>query len=125
MPIPRRRLEPCDILRQHGIPCLVWFEDAIAAYGVPTVGFDLHILVPQIDEAAKVLVDNGWSSTKHEYGYHFMKELPSTAYRRLDPNREVNEALDTWPPPLPTKDPPGPCVTILLPATDWKLPLEI
>ncbi|KAK4038390.1 hypothetical protein C8A01DRAFT_47963 [Parachaetomium inaequale] len=40
----RSRHQPCDILRAQGIPFLLWFEDALAVYGVPTALFDLHLL---------------------------------------------------------------------------------
>jgi hypothetical protein len=34
----------------------MWFENAIGQYEVPIIVFDVHILVPNIDEAAQVLV---------------------------------------------------------------------
>ncbi|KAF2475535.1 uncharacterized protein BDR25DRAFT_382564 [Lindgomyces ingoldianus] len=43
------RHQPCYILHDHGIPCVVWFEDAVAYYGVPTIVFDLYVLVSDID----------------------------------------------------------------------------
>ena len=33
------RVEACRIIRTHGIPCVVWAEDALAHYGVPTMTF--------------------------------------------------------------------------------------
>ena len=55
------RFEPCYLLLEANIPCVVWCEDAVAHYGVPTVVFQLHLLVPNIDEAAKVLIQKGWN----------------------------------------------------------------
>ena len=37
------RSQALYLLRAHGIACIVWFEDAIAYYGVPTGLFDLHV----------------------------------------------------------------------------------
>ncbi|KAI0473420.1 hypothetical protein GGR56DRAFT_530803 [Xylariaceae sp. FL0804] len=54
------RLAPCELLQQKSIPSTVWFEDALAYYGVPTVVFDLHLLVPDITQAAEVLRQEGW-----------------------------------------------------------------
>lgn len=54
------RYAPCHLLQQAGLPCAVWFEDAGAYHGVPTVLFDLHLLVGDIDAAAAVLADAGW-----------------------------------------------------------------
>src|SRR4051812_8728567 len=55
------RFQPCYSLLEAGIPCVVWCEDAVGYYGVPTVVFDLYVLVSDIDEAAKVLIQEGWS----------------------------------------------------------------
>lgn len=73
MAAPPPRHLPCAILREKGIPCLVWFEDAIAPYGVPTVVFDLHLLVPDIHEAARALFENGWADAGQlKSTYHFL-----------------------------------------------------
>ena len=57
---PNPRRQPCCILRNHGIRSVSWFEDAIATYGVPTVVFDVYILVPDLEQATSVLEKNGW-----------------------------------------------------------------
>ena len=46
------RLQLGHILRESEIPYVVWFEDAIGRHSVPTVLFDLHTLVPDIQAAA-------------------------------------------------------------------------
>lgn len=48
------------LLHDSNIPCIIWCEDAVGYYGVPTVVFNLHILVPDIHKAAKVLTQRGW-----------------------------------------------------------------
>ncbi|KAF2421521.1 hypothetical protein EJ08DRAFT_550397, partial [Tothia fuscella] len=55
------RLEVCATLRQHQMPCVAWFEDVLYYFGVPTCLFDLYILVPDIDRAAKVLQGQEWA----------------------------------------------------------------
>ena len=59
-------------LQEEGIPSVVWFEDAIGHYGVPTVVFDLYLLVSDIDAAAEVLLRRGWTYAKEQsVNYHF------------------------------------------------------
>lgn len=48
------------LLRESGIACSVWFEYALAHHGVPTVLFNLHILVDNIDAATEALIKRGW-----------------------------------------------------------------
>jgi hypothetical protein len=38
------RYQPCVLLPKAGIPYTVWFEDALAYYGVPTDVFSLYVL---------------------------------------------------------------------------------
>lgn len=49
------RLEAPNTLLRHGIPCVVWAEDALWYYGVRTVCFDLHLIVEDSEAAAKCL----------------------------------------------------------------------
>lgn len=66
VPDPGERLQPCFALHDSGISCVVWFEDAIAHYGVPTVLFKLYILVLDIDTAAQELTGRGWVLTPQQ-----------------------------------------------------------
>ena len=115
-------------MRQHNIPCLAWFEDALGYYGVPTVVFDLFLLVPDIDEAALLLEENGWAlpPERRQDPYHFLNAPPHPVCRRLAPPGNVNDApcRVVSPPPLPSPLPPGPTVTVLLPAADWSFTTE-
>lgn len=63
---PNPRRQPCCILRNHGIRSVAWFEDAIATYGVPTVVFDVYILVPDLEQATSVLEKNGWQEVHQQ-----------------------------------------------------------
>jgi hypothetical protein len=40
------RFEPIDILRRNNIKSCLWAEDALGLYQVPTVVFELYLLVP-------------------------------------------------------------------------------
>ena len=55
------RYSACRVLKDNGIPCYIWSEDALSYYGVPTAVFDVHIVVDDVEEAMEVLVGEGWS----------------------------------------------------------------
>jgi hypothetical protein len=76
----RLRDEPYTLLRNQGVPCSVWFEDAIARYDVPTVVFDLYLLVPDIDQAAHILCGSGWTIATRP------KKSDSAFSKRRNPN---------------------------------------
>jgi hypothetical protein len=121
-----RRL-PCHILHDHNIPCVVWFEDAIAYYGVPTVLFDLYILVPDIETATQVLVQDGWNLVPQEKGRIGNADVDYPQRRLTPPSQNSQKVgLSTpqpfttrLPPPPPIASFPGPTTTVLLPAADW------
>lgn len=64
---------------------MLWFEDAIARYVVPTVVFDLHLIVPNVSEAAATVLFSAteWgikaemllNACEHEF-YTFLPLLP-------------------------------------------------
>jgi hypothetical protein len=52
----RFRYQVVELLRSHGVdPCL-WAEDALSFYGVPTVLFELYLLIPDADLAKAVSI---------------------------------------------------------------------
>ena len=123
------RFYPYYLLRDHDIPCVVWFEDALGYYGVKTVVFDLHILVHDIDLSAQILVEHGWTVVQPDPN-EFDDGLTTTKQRRLEPPKVGNEesaqsneqtrCIGPRPlPPPPSQKPPGPARTLLLPAEDW------
>ncbi|KAL2143044.1 hypothetical protein VTI28DRAFT_384 [Corynascus sepedonium] len=125
MTTPSRRENPCVILREGNIPCSVWFEDALAYHGVPTVVFDLHLLVPDIDQAADLLIKAGWTSSgTPDYINYFLQDF--TSQRRLDPPgfRAATQEPKPWPPPPPSQEPPGPTTTVLLADADWNVEVK-
>ncbi len=123
------RFQPCYLLHECQIPCVVWFEDAIAHYGVPTIVFNLYILVPNIDEAAEVLVQQGWTLAEQEQAKVGNAIVESAQHCLIPPKDDSGKArsdtgmLSTEPPPLPSKEPPGPTTTVVLPAADWNFTL--
>ncbi|AEO62107.1 hypothetical protein MYCTH_2313111 [Thermothelomyces thermophilus ATCC 42464] len=54
------RYAACELLYKAGIPAAVWLEDALSRHGVPTLVFDLFLLVPDVDAAAQVLIGAGY-----------------------------------------------------------------
>ncbi|KAL2064668.1 hypothetical protein VTL71DRAFT_3806 [Oculimacula yallundae] len=131
------RFQACSLLLEAGIPCVVWCEDAVAHYGVPTVVFELYVLVPDIDEAAKVLTQKGWSVGDETQSMFGNAQLLS-AHRSLIPPIDSNANLDiyipvlsteiipvTELPPPPSKRIPAPVKTILLPAAEWNFTLPL
>ncbi len=118
------RHQPCYVLHDHGIPCVVWFEDAIAYYGVPTVVFDLYVLVSDIEIAAQVLIQDGWTLVPQEKGKIGNANV-DYAQRRLTPPSQDNHDAEIFKPhphnsilPPPSTKPPGPTTAVLLPAAD-------
>lgn len=110
---PKSRYEACHLLRADGIPSVCWFEDAIATYGVPTVVFDLYLLVRDIDTAAEVLFRHGWVSAPDQPSdtFHFLSEKSAKPHRRL-----------ALPAPPRESSGPAPTRTFLLAAADWNFP---
>ncbi|KAK4151589.1 hypothetical protein C8A00DRAFT_17003 [Chaetomidium leptoderma] len=118
----RSRYDPCDTLRAQDIPCLVYFEDAIAAYGVPTALFDLYLLVPDLAEAEETLLAAGWT-TAPPLGrvHHFLNSPLHISHRRLLPPPGITtaEKPPSDPAAPPSQAAPGPTTTVLLPAACW------
>lgn len=120
---PISRFQPYYSLLEAAIPCVVWCEDAIAHYSVPTVVFKLYVLVPNIDEAATVLVQKGWTLSESSQTTFGNASLNSP-HRCLTPPIDPTVKSNTWspgmgPPPPPSRRPPGPTKTVLLPAAEW------
>jgi hypothetical protein len=57
---PTDKNESCFTFEETGIPHVAWFEEALRRHGVPTVAFDLYILVLDTEVAANALVESGW-----------------------------------------------------------------
>ena len=117
-----KRLNACHLLQRNGIPSVLWFEDAIAYYGVPTAVFDVYLLVDDIDQAAAVLTEGGWGvpPTRGSDPYNFLNKPPLLRCRRfVPPDVVVGNATTSQPSQPVFRNPHSPTVTVLLPATDW------
>ncbi|KAJ5899521.1 hypothetical protein N7495_004265 [Penicillium taxi] len=74
------RYKPCDCLLRVGIPCKIWGEDVLFYHGVPTLVFDLFILVSD-PEASRQLVSHGYIRTTPNKRFIKIPELSSQAPR--------------------------------------------
>jgi hypothetical protein len=97
------RHAPCLIFADKQIPYVIWFEDALHYYGVPTVVFDLYLLVLDIDAAADCLIKAGWTINTQS-------------------SHRIGNA-ETKIPQVPLISPDSQTKTVLLLASDWKFPL--
>lgn len=110
-----RRYEVCSLLQEHKIHCAIWFEDALGHYGVPTVVFDLYLLVPDIETTAEILQQHGWQTAprheRDEFGFLEdtpMLKVPLRYFRMIPPDwdKEKEER------------------TVLMPACTWNITEE-
>lgn len=101
-----KRYSVCQVFFDHQIPHAIWFEGALTHYGVPTVVFDLYVLVEDFELAANILARAGWT---------FDMQKP-----HLIGNAEV-DLMDF--PQQRLISPDSLTRTVLLPAKDWKFPL--
>ena len=131
MPYPwsNTRLYPCQLLHECNIPCVVWFEDALARYQVPTFVFDLYILVPDINEAAEVLAEKGYTLLE-QYQARIGNANVQSAQHRLLPPKDISNEAELDPRrqntirPLPSyQEPSRPTAIVLLPASQWNFAL--
>ncbi|GES64211.1 NAD-dependent 15-hydroxyprostaglandin dehydrogenase [Aspergillus terreus] len=100
---PEIRYSSCLVLENIGIPYVIWFEDALAHYGVPTIVFDLYLLILDIDTAADALIKAGW------------------VVDTQNPHR-IGDSVVTIP-QTPLISPDQKTKTVLLLASDWRFPL--
>ncbi|RMD44137.1 hypothetical protein DV735_g1039, partial [Chaetothyriales sp. CBS 134920] len=66
-----------SVAEKAGIPCTIWFEDALAYHGVPTDVFSLYILVADIEQAREAMLDTAdwyfpmselaWSASENDF----------------------------------------------------------
>ena len=54
------RYDACRILKAAGIAFCIWAEDALTAYGVPTVCFELYLMTDNVAGAVEALVQKGY-----------------------------------------------------------------
>ncbi|KAL2131010.1 hypothetical protein VTI74DRAFT_5669 [Chaetomium olivicolor] len=69
------RYTACELLYKAGIPAAIWLEDALSYHGVPTLVFDLFLLVPDVDAAAQVLVRSGYKRGQLSLGLRAIRQF--------------------------------------------------
>jgi hypothetical protein len=76
-------------------------------------------------EAAKVLIQRGWTLSEQGQAKIGSATAESAKHCLIPPKndsgkaRSESETLSMEPPPLPSKEPSGQTITVILPAADW------
>lgn len=113
------RFLPCRILYEAGVPCVIWGEDALTAYDIPTIVFDLFLLVPDPESAARVLVSHGFKPTTPSARFYDIPQMSDNVPRLAQiPASAVHDVAG--PPKADDVNAPG---VILLPAKYWRYKL--
>jgi hypothetical protein len=73
------------LLLDKGLPCVIWAEDALAHYGVPTECFDLFLLVHDPTQAIQCLTDGGFIRVGSNERYERILPLYEGVPRLVDP----------------------------------------
>ena len=102
------RYTACELLYKAGIPAAVWLEDALSYHGVPTLVFDLFLLVPDVNAAAQVLVSSGY---KRGQQYLALRAIPQFDNLYTPPRTTTAHEED--------QDPIPGFNVVLLPAAEW------
>ncbi|KAI9762268.1 MAG: hypothetical protein M1840_001447 [Geoglossum simile] len=89
---PSRYRAP-QLLLDKGIPCVIWGEDALAHYGVPTGRFDLFLLVHDPTQAAECLTAAGFLVGSNDR-YKYLPQLHEGVPRFIDPTYSSPRLLD-------------------------------
>ncbi|WOO79585.1 uncharacterized protein LOC62_02G003110 [Vanrija pseudolonga] len=113
------RYDACRALQAAGVRCTLWFEDADRYHGVPTVLFDIYILVDDMDAAERVLTQVGWQPTTINQGKVGSAVLSSPVVRLVPPG------VDPIPPPKPPPLEGNGSVFYRLPTTVALLPAHV
>jgi hypothetical protein len=97
-----------------GVPCVIWAEDALHHYGVPTVVFDLFCLVEDEISAAQKLEEAGFLRIPEDpiYSYHLPELVKDRPRLRLSQENLTTKKADST-------------TIVLLRAKSWKYPPEL
>ncbi|KAK4233195.1 hypothetical protein C8A03DRAFT_19674 [Achaetomium macrosporum] len=102
------RYTACELLYEAGIPAAIWLEDALSYHGVPTLVFDLFLLVPDVDAAAQVLVRSGYKRGQLSLALRAIPQFDNL-YIPPQPTSTTHEEQDS-----------AACGNVvLLPANEW------
>lgn len=113
------------MLKDGGVLSMIWLEDALAYCYVPTAVFDLYLLVPDVERAARILSDRGYTPEPHSI-YSPLRPGSSPAVllhcRLVPPGWRESPPEDlSWMYQTPVGDPPPerPAPVVLLDAAQW------
>ncbi|KAL2169373.1 hypothetical protein VTG60DRAFT_6079 [Thermothelomyces hinnuleus] len=97
----------CELLYRGGMPAAVWLEDALSRHGVPTLVFDLFLLVPDVDAAAQVWISAGYRRGQLGLALRDIRQFENLYFppRAITANKHEESIPDTG--------------VILLPASEW------
>jgi hypothetical protein len=113
------RFLPCRILYEAGVPCVIWGEDALTAYDIPTIVWDLFLLVHDPESAARVLASHGFSRTTPNPRFSNIPQMSHNVPRLAQiPASAFHDMAD-----LPKGDDVNAPGVILLPAKYWRYKL--
>ena len=96
---------------------MIWCEDALAAHGIPTVAFDMFLLVADPIEAKRALENGGWKSTDPNQRYRNVPELGSKGHRLVPRGFHPTEEPD--PGDLARSDGSEQISVVLLRSSSW------
>ena len=79
------RLQVCQALSLERLPCSIWGEDALAHHGVPTLVFDVFLLVHDPEKSAQALIELCFERTAANPRFKRMPPLSAEAPRLAIP----------------------------------------
>ena len=113
------RFSACRILYEASVPCVIWGEDALTAYEIPTIVFDLFLLVHNPESATLVLASHGFKRTTPSPRFYDIPQMNDDVPRLAQiPVSAVHDMVD-----LPKADDVNAPGVILLPAKYWRYEL--
>lgn len=99
------RLEACHVLWKHEIPVVIWLEDLLTLHdSLHNHEGDLNLLVPNPQQAAKVLQEFGYQAKAHHLRFNHEPEFAERGVRMTRGCEETG--------------------IVLLPAQDWYYDLD-
>nr|POF14025.1 hypothetical protein CFP56_03049 [Quercus suber] len=112
--IDHARYQACHLFLDTGVEFCIWAEDALSAHGIPTVVFDVYLLVEDVQSATKILTHNGFTRKCRDPDYDPVVEFfdryvpPGTANKNAvvllsaaDWSFDFQKTSIAWLPPFP------------------------
>jgi hypothetical protein len=112
-----KRYSACRVLKENGMSCFVWNEDALAYYGVKTIAFSLYLVVLNVHKAREILIKEGWLEPPASFKAPYIDIEEETSYL-LAP-----ESAESVPDKSVLESRNRSHVVALQSATDWNIDL--